>query len=494
MAVNITLAGTISNSSNIAIDANVQVFVYNSANELTKWSNIRPTELTDYNINIGDPDLSGVDNLLAINNTAGEYVVIAVWDTGTRTDITSIPNEFAFIVHELSGLDVYVQNIQLNKPNSITCSNWSITTPILFNENIIATNNNTNQLTYIEYSKDHFLYQYYTVLNVNELIFPYIGPFSVTYDFGSGYTTSNVLSVVSPLTAGDVIVNIKVQDYFNNQAICTQTAQVFYNIYPDFTWSPLNPTTGTEIFIKDNTTGDVSNIVNIYYTIDGVTYNGSEFYYTPTVYGDIIITQSVVYFDGYFQVTKEITKTITMDNILPEFTFVELYLDSQPTKNIYDFIGTASDIDGTINEIQWEIYRNNPDSNGIANWNLYYSTGFSTNLNNFDWQFDFTDIIGEVKIVGTVKDNLGAIVSYEIILNNPCKSEILSFSNVDWNKTIIKSEWSTLENKIIFEIKRIPIIWDTLVQNRDFTQIIVPKPWVTTVKKTLFKYKIFTKI
>jgi len=476
MALNITLAGNIKDSSGTSIDANVQVLVYNSNNNLKKWSDIRLTEDTDYNINIGDPDLSGQENTLGITDSLGEYALIAVW-TGSDDRMTPA-SEFAFIFHELEGNEVYVQDIQLGFPDIIGCSNWSINEYVNTGETVIANNNNTNEFTYEALGTTHYLYKRY----FNEDIFSYMGTCSVEYDFGDGYSISNVYT---PGTGGTFTTYIKVNDCFGNSVECHKDTKVYYDITPCFDITPTNIHLGSEVSINECITGTPGAIDQI----SKIEYIYSDNYDNGVIIGSgpLTITQKVTFWNGYEDKTKEITKTYELENIPPEIDLETI--PSEETEQEYTFKHNGTDVDGYIERVKWEIWRNNPDSDGNDNWSLYYSTGELTDLS--DWTFDFSDIIGELKVTATVYDNNSASASQEYLIDNACDTApILCFDNIDWNKKVntidfslnrTSNIWTVQTIKIPWKVNTIKIPWDLNIVKKDFSPII---------KKIDFKYKL----
>jgi len=449
------------NSQGTPIDGSLQIFVYNSNNQLTKWSNVFNTEFFDYNYNAGNPDISGQDNTLGLTDTTGEFIIISAWSNGSRTDLTNIPSEFAYIVIELNSQEVYIQNIQLGIPNPITCTNWSAPTSIIQGDNIIALNNNTNEMNYISQGITHYLYNKYN----NEIIFPFMGPSTVEFNFNNeGFTTSNVYI---PYIGGDTLIDIRLYDYFGNIATCSKITKVLYNVIPGFIDTDGTYILNGNITITSNPTGNIDKIISTSYVFNNENISSDTFVRQLTISGPIDITQYITYFDGYSNNTVSVNRIINMDNIPPNIDLKVIPPLNSIVKQDYEFAHNGTDIDGYISKVKWEVYRNNPDINGISNWNLYYSTGIITDLSN--WIFNTDNINGELKIIATVYDNLDAYTSQEYLIVNDCNITTISFDNIDWTKkinkinfgyNIIKTSWNMTPKVLTWNMTPKVLTWN----------------------------------
>ena len=440
MALNITLAGIVTDSNDTPINANYQVFVNNTNANKSSWSNVLLTENTQINKNIGDPDLSSQDNVLDISNGAGEFALIAVWTNDTRL---GTPSEFAFIVQELSGKNVYIQDIQLRPITPITCDSWTLTPRINLDETLFATSSNTNALTYEAKGITHYQYRDY----FNEQIFNGVGPSLVEYDFGLGYsgTASNV-----PTTVGDHLVKIRVTDYYGNISECQKTSKVFYLVENCFNTAPTPIRTGDTLTVTPCLTGHTDQIITVTYDVYNVNeYTGLDFFTKDIVtFGNIPIKQYVTYFDGYNNVTIQLEKIISMDNI-PPVSDIQFVM----TDDVYTFSHNGTDVDGTIEQVKWDIYRNNPDSNGAANWSLYSTTGITNDLTDFT--FNFTDLSGEFRIEAVVYDNLGASGTSNYIFEMECAAGIIipcEVVGIDWAKKVTKLRFKVTRYSLKFKL------------------------------------------
>ena len=484
MSLNITIAGDIYSSAGDIIEASLQVFVNNTNNSKTKWSDVFSTEDGSYNKNLGDPDLSSQDNTLGLGNGAGEFVVIAVWADGNRNgnDGSDTPSEFAYIVHELSGENVYVQDIKLGKPAPIKCNDWTVTPEIIQGQNIVALNNNTNESKYTEFEKEHFLYR----LFMNEVVFGFMGATDVLFDFGKGYSHGNVYT---PETGGDITVHINVKDAYDTSVFCEKTVKVFYDVQPGFTDDPGNYVLNDDITINGNPTGHISKIKETKYVFYDDTIIG-DFTRTLTSVGTIPVTQYITFFNAYEDVTVSLHRDIAMQNIPPE---INLQAVKEPgndmAKKDYTFAHNGTDIDGFIAKVQWEIYRNNPDVHGNENWSLYYTTGPIADLS--DWEYNIDDIVGDLKIKATVYDNMGATASQEFAIENDCSDIQVSFANIDWTKKIKTIDFGLTVTKKTFTQNTKRIAWDMKPKKVQWDMKPIKKEFKINVNKIDWKYKIF---
>lgn len=490
MALNITYAGTLLDSNDNPINGSLQIFVYNKKNGMTKWSDVFQTEDNDYNYNAGNPDISGQANTLGLADSNDEFIIIAAWKDGDRT-IDNIPTEFAYIIHEHSGQELYIQNIKLGSPMSIDCNNWEVQESIIQGDPIIAQNHNTNDTTYIAENITHYLYNKYTNDGFAEIIFPFIGPKLVQFNFNNeGYTTGNVYT---PIQGGDCSVDIKLEDYFNNIVQCHKDVKVYYEVQCGFNDGVGNYKVGDNIYITNAATGHTNKIVNVSYNINDEIIELENTHTVLNVYGDINITQYITYFNAYENIEIECNRLIPMENIPPE---LNLEVVKEPANELsrkdYEFSHNGTDIDGFIEKVEWQIYRNNPDINGNENWNLYYTTGPITDLS--DWFYNIDDIIGDLKVRAIVYDNLGAQAQEDYLIENDCSDVMMSFDNIDWtkniriidfNNNIIKNDWTQEIKRIQWDMKTVPIIWDN-----------TPKKiqWIQVSNSIIFTYKIHTNI
>lgn len=466
MTINISCAGNIFNSEGHPVDANFQVFVYNSNHELRKWSPILQTENNDFNFNTIDDMLSGQENNLKLTDSEGEFIIIAAWDLTTPTKEEQ-PAEFSFIMHELKGDEIYVQDIHLGIPDPITCENWDITESIFVNETIIVTNNNTNEKTFY---KDGTNYLYKKIHN--ETIFPFMGASIVEYDFGEGYSLSNIYSRD---TGGELIVKIRVQDNFGTKVSCTKRVKIYYDIEPCFNYYPESIKIGDILAVSDCTSGNIDQIKNISYKVEDEVFE--ESFIRNKFTDSVEVTQLVTFWNGFTNAVKFIKRNISMDNTPPKLNLeVER---TGPREHEYIFAHNGTDVDGQVIRVKWEVYRDSPDINGNSQWNLYYSTGELNDLS--DWEFDFTDIIGMLKLKATVYDTSDGLASQEYIIDNTCEEPTYYFDNIDWDKKIIE---------IAFDANKISKIWETKTNKIQWSYNTIKKVWKLNTNKVRFKEKI----
>jgi hypothetical protein len=480
MSLNITMAGDIYNSSGDIIDASLQIFVNNKNNGLTKWSDIFYTEDGSYNKNLGDPDISSQDNTLGLGNTAGEFVIIAVWINGNR-DTDNIPSEFAYIIQELKGDNVYIQDIQLGIPPEIECNDWTVPDSIIQGENIIALNNNTNETSYEAFDTEHYLFKMFR----DEIIFPFMGCSTVMFDFGNGFDISNVYV---PEEGGDFNVSIEVSDFFGYTKICQKIVKVYYDVAPYFEDSNGDYFVNANIHIQDASTGHTSKIIDIYYDFLGEKINSESFDRILEVYQEIDITEYVTFFNAYENITVSYNKTIEMRNLPPEIHLeaIDTPKNDMDSKN-YTFSHNGTDIDGYVEKVEWQIYRNNPDIDGNENWSLYYTTGPISDLS--DWSYNIDDIIGDLKIRAIVYDNLGASAFEEYLIENDCSDILVSFDNIDWTKKIKILDFSLSVKKIAFIQNKQKILWDMKPTKITWDNKSIKKEFSINTTKIEWKYK-----
>jgi len=345
-------------------------------------------------------------------------------------------------------------------------------------------------MTYEAKSITHYLYKKSEIAN-NEIIFPFMGTCNAEYNFNNeGYTQSNVYN---PSSGGDTTVDIKVNDCFGTEKICSKITKVFYSVQNCFNHSPEHIVKGTEVTITSCAFGHTDKIVETKYDISSEILIGENVSKTADTLGAIPVTQYITYFNAYENIIIELHKDIQMENIPPE---LELTTISEPQNDIakreYTFAHFGTDEDGYIEKVKWEIFRNNPDINGNENYSLYYSTGELLDLSN--WTYDISDIIGDLRVRATVYDNMGATAFQDFDIANDCSDIALNFDNIDWNKSIRTIVFNQKISKLTWETKVKKIQWEMKSKVIQWVNKPIKKTFKTSVISRQWKYKIYFNI
>ena len=472
MSLNIAVAGTVYNSNNEVVDAYIQCLYYNSTDK--QWdTDIRSTEDGDYNLNLGDGSWLTQEPEIKINNEPTEYVLVSAWTTD-NSERTGNHDEFAFYVFELDGSDTYINDIYLKPQESLDCSDWILPSPIISGNVLEPINNNTNEYTYTVDDKLYFHNRDYW----DELIFDSLGTIKLEYNF-DGSWTEDTTYITSD--AGDLDVSIRVTDSYDNVSECTKTTKIYYDVTLCFNLSETEIYTDTDIHINSCITGNTDQINNILYDInqndntDNIDTNSTDpdvsITYTINEFGDIEITQTVEYFDGYDDVSKTYTQIFEMENIPPELILSVYKLEDENLIDITSednktypqqeliFKPIATDTDGTVEYIEYNVYKKTTDIYGIDTWILVFSSGKIDK--NSDEFLEYTklfdnELTGDLKLEVIAYDNLDAtaIETYEFTIL--CAVEtICTAVDIDWKSNKVNQlKFKTNINSLKFKINK----------------------------------------
>jgi hypothetical protein len=275
----------------------------NTNSSSSRWSNIRYTEtnLHQYNINLGDPDLLGNDG----SYNVGDEVLILYWIPMQSSHVDFNLTQWSTIHYTLDGSQTYPQDVQILNHYKPTCS--FTTSGSYVNEPMAVINIDTTDNYYWVFSnKDHFQecdHFGITLFNMNCLQNDCV---EINWGDGSIETGLNLLD--SPFNhtytqSGDYDIYVTV----NNTDLleCNQQLPVHitYRVYNGLTWNePVYLDTSNTY--TPAITGSVERISSVDYYINNVlTYTGLDwnesFDHTFTTVGPHVIKQCINYNDGF---------------------------------------------------------------------------------------------------------------------------------------------------------------------------------------------------
>lgn len=355
--LNVTFTG------NTLIECYYQLY-FEQAN---KYSNIRTTELQQYNINAGDSDCLTQDGNLVLNT----YVYLIFW-TGTQDKLTL--NKFCYFKIKYDNKSTYVNNIQLQGKstisNTISASYTTVDKPVVFSTSV----NLFNTYTY------------------NSIIF-YQDP-----NFFPIYVTSRNISYGDNLNGTDNSHNYtNVGSYNITYTITTslnQTATSNTNItlkYPKpidtITYTPTSINVGNTIKVSSVVNNLKNNLINIKRYINNNLINENNLSNNTTNYNLLNYVSTIDYkdeiywFDGIDNQVDTVSISIPIESRPPTIHLTNVGISN----NEHSISNEYTSIDGIVEFIQWELYYaiQKYDSQDIVEILIYQSDKLSdfSNLN-----------------------------------------------------------------------------------------------------------------
>jgi hypothetical protein len=378
--LNVTFAGNIFDSIETQyMDDEVAYQAVHISNGISTWNDVHISEFGQYNINLGDGDWltqSGIQNI-------DDKVIICFWinKTSTRNDLDL--TEWSYIEIDLDGSSIYVNDAQTMPHQSPQCNFTTF-------DNIILDNvGTTNDQFWIFHNVEQF--QRYERLN--NIIFPIMSfePNSVEINWGDG--NIETVSLESDyhheyVLAGDYHIIVKVTNRGNLYCQSEFDVQAVFTIVPGLTW-PIPVFREYSVTFTPNITGDVEQITDVSYNINGVeTYAGLQysesFSHTFNFPGPFTIRQKITY-DNIFETT-----VIYQDYIVYIDSIANFYKDAGTCGP--DFIDNSIVGNGSIQEYYWAVKFNDEiiaEYTGDSSW-------------EYTWPY-----IGIFTVIHKIKDSEG---------------------------------------------------------------------------------------
>jgi len=342
MSLNINYQGNVVDKDGNIIDCKYQAYSSN----IDKWSDIRSTDKGQYNINYGDGDL----NTQSGSVSEGDALIVVFWTGGdTRDDKEDLFSSTVFIY---DGNDNTVQDVQLIPPRSPGCD-FILPPEALIYEDIssISKASTTYQWTY---SGKTF---YQRRIWYGQTIFGFLDIQSDSYDFGNGDTSGNSTKYDN---SGDYTVTHTVLSTYGLSSECQKSIRIKYHQpIGGISFSNSSPIVG-ESFNIIASIADVDNrITNIVHRFNNtVIDNNTDVNYSYSTSAESLGTyyaEQIIYWnDGFSDNNFVYKKAISIANQPPS---INLTVEQDSLrKEIFVANANATDIDGAVSSICWELY------------------------------------------------------------------------------------------------------------------------------------------
>jgi len=414
MALNINFQGNVVDENENPIDCVFQAF----SNNISTWSLTHTTEAQQYQVNAGDSDLNTQTGSLSV----GDVIMVAYWQPGN--DRNTILDRFAVVAFVYDGNDNVVQDVQLRPAIKPDCSF------ILDNFGevgipVTATSQASDIYQWAYAGKTHFhRHDWY-----GQVVFNSVGISVDEFNFNlTGYGVANSYTF---LDFGDYTVQHRVVNNYGQESICQRDIRItFRPPVPGLIVTPNAVSVGSDATVTATIQDIDSRIVTIDHIFDGfeIAVNANtSFAYTEnlTEFRTYIATQFIDWDDGFAIQTIEYNYPITMDNLAP---IVELSLTESEEDKRYKIFSNSYDIDGTVDNVCWELYYGNFLSDGLPGPFFDCKDSVLNPTPSYVKIYEKCDVLqteldmlfaikGLYKVVVTATDNLGATGSSEIEFN-----------------------------------------------------------------------------
>ena len=376
--------GNVVNESGAPIDCSFQFYFY----DIDKISNIRSTELTQFNIDSDDEDVSNQTTAFS----AGSIGILYLY-TETECAVVRITSD---------GSDSYVFNVQLR-----ACQAPSVT--LIPSNSTIGSEVTVNSTSSDEYQ---WIYEGTTHYHKNSWYgktWCDIGIVLTEYDFGEGYSTSNKYTYT---ITGDQTVSVRVTNRCGLTAIDSDIVEIRYNApYVDLSNAPTSVIVGQDTTITIDTTDIDSRVTSQVWYMDDVITDTTIHSFNEV--GTHIFKVVTYWNDGYSDLSFEDTLVLSMTNQPPTIDMEVTEVDGK-----YNFISNAVDPEDSLSHVEVVVY---VDSNTIlmaepidTRWSK-----IDTSDVPLDAQLEFY-MPGKYKVTMQAFDTAGlssTIAEYEVVID-----------------------------------------------------------------------------
>jgi hypothetical protein len=362
MAVNISVAGFITNEALAPIQAYVQVYFrqVNGGSSSSRWNTVVQTGADGYySFNLGDGDF-----LTPTGNAGiGDQVLIAIWTGSDNVRLSANKTLFSYKTITLDGNDTIIPPTTnlITLADNVPVTSFSIPATIYQLTNTTLTNNSSDGST------DTGMEQ----RGVSSFGLTVFDPSLI----GIGHVDWSVDSVVQTVITGsaDAVVNLAqgthhidftATDVLGNVGNVDHhaTVQVIFRspVVNSLTFSPASPTTDQSVTVTPSITDIDATIDGVDYALDGIVVqtnlsSSATWTYTFTV-GTKTITQTVRWNDGFTDRTTVNTYTVVVafpeadsrESELEAVNFMLRKIGEQPVANLTTALTTEAGIALTI--------------------------------------------------------------------------------------------------------------------------------------------------
>ena len=309
--LNITFNGDIYDSNNTpSFDVAYKLYFISSQNQsLNKWSQTRYTEdnISQYNFNLGDPDILGNDGSYSI----GDEVLLIFWKASNLDHTSDQITEYCAIHYILDDRQTYIQDVQLLNHQAPLCSFSASASGNVNSEFYVFDTGSNDEYYWIFSNKDHF--QICEFENEQIFIKNCLQNTSVSIDWGDGTVNNGIDIYDFPvshkyLDSSDYDINLTFRNSDSLSCSWTKNVHITYTVHNSLVWNtPVY--VGSENTYTPQISGSVDRIQKVDYYIDGVLEYHDLFYdesfnHTFDSPGEHVIRQCITYNDGFIDTEK----------------------------------------------------------------------------------------------------------------------------------------------------------------------------------------------
>lgn len=342
MALNINYQGEVRDQDNSNIDCYYQAYSHN----ISKWGDVHTTEASQYNVNFGDGDLNTQSG--SISN--GDVLLIAFW-TGAP-DRSEKLEMFGIVSFVYDGNDNTIQNVMILPSQPPNCRFLMQENALIESEvNVVSLASTVFQWEY----EGAIMYQRKTWYG--QVVFLFLDIASDEFYFKDSYDTLTS-HVYDNSGAYDVLHRVKNTYELSNT--CSKQIRILYRApIGGINFSNNSPFVNESIDVSASIIDDDSRIISIRHIFDNtiVEENTDRFFvYDVSVpqLGVYSASQEILWNDGFDDMTVYYSKDLELQNKPPKVSLSYTQDDNSP--ELFSIEVDASDEDGTIEDICWELF------------------------------------------------------------------------------------------------------------------------------------------
>lgn len=441
MALNVNYQGLVKDKDSNEVECKYQAYVPS----ISKWSDIRVTEESQYNVNFGDGDLKTQSGSISI----GEIILICFWigadERSERLD------QFSVVRFSYTGSDSTIQDVQILPPHSPSCS-FGLPASGLVGNSIYVTS-----YASLTYQWTHSNYTHYQRPSwYGGSIFDFLSIIHDDFLFNEEYSAEKNNTYME---SGDYTVKHRVINSYDLQSVCEKPIRIkYFHPIPYITFSPENLVIGEPLGIADSVTDDYSRITNIEHIFDGELVEENMdliFAYAKTlsVFRKYIAEQKIHWNDGFDDKTITVTASPNMINQPPIIDLTVFKTDENGLEGLHKAIVQARDREGPVVRLNWKIFY--LDTNSILPNPYFICTddGQNNTFNkiydsNTDMSVTILDLLFAIK--GTYKID---VTAYDEQGLSSTDSQVINVEEACVNEEVSPGDCDDLEERIAEAIR-----------------------------------------